>query len=147
MLYIQYSSFWPRRRCGVLRRASVRQITTMPTINTTMVARIGTSTSGSSHALTHGGSSLSPSALPGNGAIVPVRHVKITNLTFMVVIPSSSNYAYDNNRDDYNQNGGHDWHDQIQVGQNDLERLFGCERSVSDLSDRSNGTWNASLQL
>lgn len=71
--YIQYRSFWPRRRCGVFLRARVRQITTMPTMNTTIVARIGTRTSGSNQAFTHGGSSLSPSAFPGNGATVPRR--------------------------------------------------------------------------
>lgn len=69
--YIQYISFWPRRRCGVFLRANVRQITTTPTMNTTIVAKIGTKTSGSSQAFTQGGSSFSPSTLPGNGAIVP----------------------------------------------------------------------------
>ena len=58
----------------------------------------------------------------------------------MVLIPSSTNYANDNNRDDYNQNGGYDGDDQIQVGENDLERLFGCERSVADLPRGGDGT-------
>lgn len=80
-------------------------------MNTTIVARIGTSTSGSSQALTQRGNSLSPSALPGSGAIVPIT---ITFFTFVMV----SGTSYDANDNDSNyddQYRGDNWHDEIKV--------------------------------
>lgn len=82
-VYIQYTSFWPRSLWGWCLLANVTQITTMPTTKTTIVARIGTSTSGSNQALSQTGISACdiPFMLPpGNGDTVPKRirknHIK-----------------------------------------------------------------------
>lgn len=116
-------------------------MTTMPTTNTTIVARIGTSTSGSSQARAHAGRSRS-AASPGSGATVPTSHGKRLEVerTFVAGLPGPPDHAHHDDGDDDHEDGGHDGHDEVEVRQDDLEGLLGRERAAPHLSRRRDGT-------